>query len=410
MQTVDIAIVGAGIVGLAIARELKQQNSNLTIIIFEKESELGRHASGRNSGVLHSGIYYPPESLKAKLSVEGARLLGEYCEREGLTLIRSGKVILPTKPSEDTQLEFLQDRAQANGVVVEMIEQSKLSALEPEAISCTGRALHIPTTAVFNPKEILTHLARQLQRAKVDILYNASVNAIQPEKRTLLAGKISYSYGYLINTAGLYADRIARQFGLSSQYGMLPFKGLYCELSPQSSLRINGLIYPVPDLNMPFLGVHFTRAVSGTVYLGPSALPAMGRENYRGLEGIEAGELPDILCTLADFYLHNRQHFRQFAHLELIRLIKPAFVAACRAMVPRITEADVQSSHKVGIRAQLVNLKSRSLVTDFLMESDASSLHILNAVSPAFTSAFSFARHVVNSCLETRASQVVSLN
>jgi L-2-hydroxyglutarate oxidase LhgO len=291
---------------------------------------------------------------------------------------------------------------------VELIDQVQLSELEPEAVSCTGRALHIPITAVFDPKEILARLAEQLAKDGVQIFYNTPVTRIQPQQKTLYARNAAWHYGYLINTAGLYADKVAQRFGLSRQYGMLPFKGIYYELSPSSALRINGLIYPVPDLNMPFLGVHFTRTVTKKVYLGPSALPALGREHYHGLSGISASELPTILSTLADFYLNNRQHFRQFAHVELSRLMKPAFVNACQAMVPRISLNDVKPSRKVGIRAQLVNLKKKELVTDFLVEHDEQSLHILNAVSPAFTSAFSFARHVLDSYVEKRVPQGVS--
>ncbi|HET7711665.1 MAG TPA: FAD-dependent oxidoreductase, partial [Thermoanaerobaculia bacterium] len=215
-------------------------------------------------------------------------------------------------------------------------------------------------------------------------------------KGTLRARDQQFSYGTVINAAGLQADLVAKQFGAGERYVILPFKGLYYRLADDAAIPIHRLIYPVPDLSVPFLGVHFTRSISGHVYLGPTAIPALGRENYRGLSGMSVMESLRIAGTLARQYATNHQGFRRFVHAEARRFAKPFFVAAARALVPAIRTEHLVSCDKVGIRAQLFDREKRELVMDFVVEEGERSLHILNAVSPGFTSAFTFARHVVD--------------
>lgn len=404
----DIIIVGAGIVGLSLARELNRRHPNLSIMLLEKEPDLGKHASGRNSGVLHAGIYYPPGTLKARLCVAGARQLVAYCEEENLPFHRTGKIIVPVSPTDNPQLDLLAERATGNGVTVEWLDADSLKTLEPEAYTITGKALYSPMTGTFDPLSILTRISEHLTRRGVEICFNKKVDACFPEARRLVAGGESVEYGHLFNTAGLYADVIARAFQVGTIYRMMPFKGLYFQLSKQTDIRLKHHLYPVPDLTIPFLGVHFTNSVKGQVYCGPTAIPALGRENYHGLEGLDLRETPQFAWHLARLYLKNTQGFRMFAHQEGSRFLKRNFVQAAQALVPRIRSQDLQPSQKVGIRAQLYNSRTRQLEMDFVVEPGLASTHILNAVSPAFSSAFAFASHVLDEYFETQSFEKTS--
>jgi len=396
IETADFVVVGAGIVGLALARELRTRHPDCTIVVVEKESEVGLHASGRNSGVLHSGIYYGEGSLKARVCAEGAREMASYCEEHGLPIDRVGKVILPVRADDDSQLDVLFARALRNGASVEMIDERQLAELEPDARTLTGRALLSPRTAVVDARSVLRHLATHLSDQGVRFMLGRGVSEIDPAHAAVRFDNGSLAFGHLYNTAGLYADRIAQRFGVGDAYSILPFKGIYYRLSPSSGLRIRRLIYPVPDLRYPFLGVHFTTAVDGTIYLGPTAIPAFGRENYRGVSGLSARESATIGWRLAQQYLRNRQGFRGFAHAEGRRILKRYFVEAARVLVPAVRSEDLLRSGKVGIRAQLLDRRSGELVMDFVVEQGPRSTHVLNAVSPGFTSAFSFARVILD--------------
>lgn len=400
-QTADIVVVGAGVVGLSLARELKLRSPDLKIIILEKELDLGKHASGRNSGVLHSGIYYPEGSLKAKVCREGSDVLAEYCHAENLPLDRCGKVIVPVRPTDDAQLTLLYNRAIANGVPVEWIDAQQLKALEPDAHTITGKALYVQSTAAFDPKAILQALFRELVRLGVEIRFGQKVQDVDPEQGVIQLPEGSIHFGYLFNTAGLHADRIAKNFDLAKKYTVVPFKGLYYQLDKQSGLSISRHIYPVPDLNMPFLGVHFTKSISCKIYLGPTAVPALGRENYRGLSGIEWGEAPVNAWHLLQLYMANQQGFRQFTHEESGRYFKPCFAQAAKALVPKLESRHLLACDKVGIRPQFLDLEKKTLVMDFLVERGEKSTHILNAISPAFTCAFTFARFVLDNYFDS---------
>jgi (S)-2-hydroxyglutarate dehydrogenase len=400
----DTVIVGAGIVGLSIARELKQRYPEQKIVVFEKEDTLGRHGSGRNSGVLHSGIYYPEGSFKAKVCAEGGRALAAYCEAHGLPIKRIGKVILPLQADDDQQLALLARRARSNGAQVELVDEQQLKQIEPEAHSPTGQALYSPHTAVIDPLAVLHHLADELRAQGVEIHHRHQISVIDPGQASLKANGTTVGYGYLYNTAGLYADVVARAFGVGARYTILPFKGLYYRLSETSGININGLIYPVPDLRVPFLGVHFTKQIGGKVHLGPTAIPAFGRENYAGLKGLNVQDTGSIMYRLLQQYMVNKQGFRTLVHEEGMRFLKRYFARAAQSLVPRLKPEHLLTSDKVGIRAQLLDTQKQELVMDFVVEHGDRSTHILNAVSPAFTSAFSFARVVVDQAQEVSGS------
>ncbi|WP_013321658.1 L-2-hydroxyglutarate oxidase [Gloeothece verrucosa] len=392
----DFVIIGAGIVGLALARELKHCYPHSKIIVLEKESSLGRHASGRNSGVLHSGIYYPANSIKAKVCAQGAKEMAQYCHQRHLPIAQIGKVILPITPADDSQLDLLYDRAQSNGVRAEIIDQQQLKTLEPLAYTITGRAIYCPDTSVIDPKAILNDLAAQLEQQGVKILFNQKFTQLDLEEKCLKTPTETLYFGHLFNSAGLYADQVARACNIGKRYTIMPFKGLYYTLAASSGLEINRNIYPVPNLQVPFLGIHFTKKLNGEISLGPTAIPALGRENYSAWEKLSLTETTKMIWQISQQYIHNKQGFRRLIHQETPHLLKPYFAKAAQKLVRSLKPEHLQPSHHVGIRAQLFDQKKQELVMDFIIEQGKNSTHILNAVSPAFTSAFSFARLVLN--------------
>jgi L-2-hydroxyglutarate oxidase len=388
----DFAIIGGGIVGLTVARALAQRKAG-TIVVFEKEPAVAAHASGRNSGVLHSGIYYAEGSLKARICAEGARRMAAYCDERGLPIRRVGKLILPTQREDGGLLEMLQARGKANGAQFELVDEARIREIEPDAHSADGRGLYNPETAVVEPAPVVEGIAAELRDLGVTVRTGCEAKPVGD--RTLVVAGERVSYGHLINAAGAYADRVAHAMGVGARYRILPFKGAYYKLREGAGVRVNGLIYPVPDLRIPVLGVHTTRTVSGGVYLGPTASPALGRENYRGLQGFSAVDATAIAGRVAQQYLRNIGGFRSYLHREASRMLKPGFLKAARALLPRLEGGDLLPSNKVGIRAQLLDTEKGALEMDFVVEDGPHSTHVLNAISPAFTASFPFAELVL---------------
>ena len=396
MRTAGIVICGAGIVGLTLARELVRRGHS-DILILDKEPDIGRHASGRNSGVLHSGVYYSPGSLRAKSCLEGNRLMREYCREHGLPLKENGKVIVTQTEAELPALLELHRRATENGAQVELIDERALAEIEPLART-VGQALRVPQTAVVDPKAILAQLRRELtDSGKVQFLFMARFTGRPgPRQAETTAGRVSY--GFFINAAGAHCDRVAHAFGVGRNYRLVPFKGIYRKLSGPRADLVHGSIYPVPDIRNPFLGVHFTRGVHDDVYLGPTAIPAFGRENYGILAGVD-GEAPSILWRDTVLFAKNPK-FRAVALEEPRKYFFRHFFNDARKLVKELDPTDVVPTHKAGIRPQLVDLGTHELVMDFLVERDQESLHVLNAISPAFTSSLFFARMLADEHLE----------
>lgn len=391
----DFLIVGGGIVGLTIARELKMRFPQSTVKVMEKEKKTGAHSSSRNSGVLHSGIYYPPETLKAKVCRQGAIEMADYHDAHGLPLKRCGKILVATNEFDAPQLDLLWKRAQANGVVAEKLDEQALREAEPEAKSSTGNALYVAATAVGSPKAMMETLTKEVRELGVDLCIASEVVSASPDGRSIsLRNGEKILFGHMVNTAGLHADRIGKMFGVGKRYTMLPFKGLYWKLDPNSGLKINHLIYPVPDLRVPFLGVHTTTSTDGVTYLGPTAVPAFGRENYRGFSGIDFADLPRMLGLIATQFYHGHDGFRRLAWQEGRRYFKPWFYQAAKFILPRLKIEHLQKCDKSGIRPQLLDLQTKRLVNDFLVEKAEHSTHVLNAISPAWTCSFPFARHI----------------
>ena len=403
MENFDYLIVGAGIVGLTVAWELKRRDPATRIVILEKEPDVGYHASGRNSGVLHSGIYYAADTLKAKYCATGAKRMREFAAEHGIHCERSGKVIIATSQQDLITLERLLKNARDSGIRAEKLDAGGIRQIEPHAYAYEA-GIYSPDTAVIDSPGVVAKLRDLLRGQGVVIYFNANVSAVDIAKKFVDANQQRYGYGYLFNCAGASADRVARFFNVGKEYALLPFKGLYYKLRPERAYLVKSNIYPVPDINLPFLGVHLTRVISGDVYVGPTAIPAWGRENYGLLSGLHLGESMSIAWHLTQMYVANHQHFRKLVHLEMAKYSKQNFLAAARKLVPELRADDLLPSNKVGIRPQLINLKEKRLEMDFVLEQTAHSLHVLNSISPAFTSAFAFAEAIVDQHLRQGAA------
>lgn len=404
-ENYDIVIIGAGIVGLTVAREIKQQFSDLSIVILEKEGRVGDHASGRNSGILHSGIYYPKNSLKAQFCTEGAKELSNYCETFKLPICKTGKILLPIRDQDENTLDILHNRALANGAQAYLINDEELKKLEPHA-RVRKKALYTPDTAVVEPSAILQHLSKELFAQGIQIQFHRTVTDVHPKHRIVTTTNGLINYGYLFNCAGVHAERIAKKWDLGKQYAILPFKGSYFKL--RANFTINHQLYPVPDMTMPFLGIHITKNIHDDLFLGPTATPVFGREHYQGLRGVELTDIPSILRQFVKMYWRNRQNFRKLVHEQAFKNMKTQFLRGARQLIPEVMPHHLHRSKKVGIRAQLINTATMEFVHDFVVLTTAHSTHVLNAISPAFTSSFPFSKYLVANMLSSSADSQFS--
>ncbi len=388
----EILIVGAGITGLAVARELVMRGAE-GILIIEKEPGPGAHASGRNSGVLHAGIYYTPDTLKARYCIEGNRLMRAYCLEKGLTLNPTGKVIVAKDDSEIAGIYELKSRADKSGADARVIDARELREIEPHAIT-RGKALFSPNTAVFRPMEIVQAMEKELLGSgKVKISYNTPFIDLNGDHGAVTpAGTVGFKH--LVNAAGAYADRIAHRLGVAKEYRILPFKGTYKKLSDGKRSLVRGNIYPVPDLRNPFLGVHVTHGADGEVTIGPTAIPAFGREHYGLFKGLD---IEMLSIAAQDMLMFLRDPVFRYSAVEEIKKCSNRYVFnGAKQILDGIAPEDIGPYDKIGIRAQLIDRKTGKLVMDFLTVKDGDAVHVLNAVSPGFTSSMAFARHVVD--------------
>lgn len=394
-QAYDVVIVGAGIVGLSTAQELLRRKPGLQIAVLEKEPRAGVHASGRNSGVMHCGIYYGADTLKAKVCARGAARMAEFANEHGIAHNRSGKLVLATDAAQLPTVQRLLKNAADNGITALRFTPEQAAAIEPYAAPAVA-AIYCPDTAVIDSASVVQKLKELLEGRGVVFHFGCEVKAMQPAAKKVSTNVGEFSYGYLFNCAGAYADTVARMFGLASDYALVPFKGIYWKLNAQTQHKVRANIYPVPDVGLPFLGVHLTRVISGDVYLGPTAIPAFGRENYHGLAGISPLETSRILAMLGGMYRRNQQNFRRLTHVEMGKYSKRRFYQTARKLMPSLQMEDMVPTKKAGIRPQLVNRKTGLLEMDYIFESTEDSLHVLNTISPAFTSAFAFAEMIVD--------------
>lgn len=391
MKKYDCIIIGSGIIGLTLGVAIKERKSNASILILDKEKAEAEHASGRNSGVLHAGFYYTADSLKAKFTVDGSRAMKAYVKSKGLAINECGKLVVAQNEYELAQLDELLKRGQRNGSNVSLIDEGRAKEIEPN-VKTFKRALYSPDTASVDPIEVCRSMKNDLLKLGVEFSYHTKYLSHQDNVIQTTQGE--FEGRMIINAGGLYADKIAQDFGFGQKYTMIPFKGLYLKYT-KNKTDVNINIYPVPNLNNPFLGVHFTKTVTGDIKIGPTAIPAMWRENYQALERFDAKELAQILFYEAKLYATNAFNFRRLAHEEMQKYNQEYFVSLAVAMVQSIDPKGFTTWTRPGIRAQLLDKEKLSLVQDFIYEGDQRSVHILNAVSPAFTCSFPFARYVV---------------
>ena len=370
-----------------------------TVVLLEKEPECGRHASGRNSGVIHAGFYYSADSLKAKLTRAGNRALTLYCETKGIPLNRCGKLVVAQNEADLPQLDELLRRGAANGVPLESVTEDEARQIEPRVKTCQ-RAIFSPSTSSADPAAVIRAMQQDAAAEGVsivtDALYLRRNNAAVETGRGLFYG------GHVVNAAGLYADKIALDFGFAENYRILPFKGLYLysDEAP-GSFRTN--IYPVPDLRNPFLGVHFTVKNDGGVKIGPTAIPAFWREQYRRFDNFRLGEFISVLFREAGLMISSEFDFKKLAIEELQKYSRPHLVRLASRLAHGVRPEQYRKWGAPGIRAQLLDLKARKLVMDFVVQGDADSTHVLNAVSPGWTCSIPFASYVVDG-IENRIS------
>ena len=393
-ENYDCVIIGAGIIGISLGIELLTQKPTKKILIIDKETRPGVHASGRNSGVLHAGFYYSPDSLKAKFCKQGNLELKKFCNTNNLEVKETGKVVVCQDKNDVTRLMNLFERGIANGVEIELLESNELSRIEPAA-QTVDKFIWSPTTAVGNPKEIIKKLAEKFTKMGGLFRFNSRVKLINKNNEVLIEGDgYILSATSIINSAGAYASELAKQVGVGHEYVCLPFLGAY-----RKSEFIAGnpkrLVYPVPNPINPFLGVHTTNTLSDEIKIGPTAFPVIGREQYKFLDGFNAKELRDFYLATKTLLKSDSVNILGLAKSEGIKLFKRPLIKKAKRLTNALDLNQKWKNYPAGIRAQIVNLDTKVIEMDYIVRSDKNVVHILNAVSPGWTSSIPFSRWIV---------------
>ena len=390
-ERVDVAIVGGGIVGLATAYQLGRQFPGKRVLIVEKEADLAHHQTGHNSGVLHSGIYYKPGSLKAINCREGKLAIEAFCEEEGLPYDVCGKVIVAVEESELPALERIYERGQANGVKCEIIGKERLKELEPHAAGI--KAIHVPEAGIVDYKQVCQRLGEKILAAGGQIKQNAKVRGLPLSNGCVIVESTQgdFKADYVVNCAGLHSDRVTKLSGQKVDAKVVPFRGEYYELLPEAEHLCRNLIYPVPDPKFPFLGVHFTRMVHGGVECGPNAVLAFAREGYKKTD-INLRDLFESL-TYPGFLRLAMKHWKMGLSEQWRSFSKGAFVKALKRLMPEIEKHHLRPA-PAGVRAQALS-RDGSLVDDFLIVESDRIVNVLNAPSPAATASLNIGRLIV---------------
>lgn len=397
-QTYDLIVIGAGIVGLATALALSDRYPDKKMVVLEKESAVAAHQTGHNSGVVHSGIYYVPGSLKARLSRKGAVMLREFCAEHYVAYEECGKVIVATDQAEVPRLKQLHERGMANGVPrLRILGSDELKEIEPNAFGVM--ALHSPTTAIVDFVGVCQRIVGVLADRGVEVLTGRRVERIEKRGGQSIVHGVGFEHAtkFIVNCAGLHSDRVARLGGVVPNVRIVPFRGEYYTLRPSSEHLVRGLIYPVPDPRMPFLGVHFTRMIGGGVEAGPNAVLALAREGYTPTK-MNLADVADI-ATYGGFWKLASKYWSVGA-FEVHRSInKSEFVRSLRKLVPSISAQDIERG-PAGVRAQAVDASGK-LVDDFVIHTHEGGLNVLNAPSPAATASLAIGQYVADRVILT---------
>ncbi len=387
----DVVIVGGGIIGFQLGIALLESRPSLRVAIIDKESHPGKHASGRNSGVIHAGFYYSPDSLKAKFCAEGNSELKKLCREGQIPVIECGKVVVSQNAEEDERLEVLFDRGIKNGVDLELLDAASLPRFEPLA-QTFHRFIWSPNTAVSDPSLILQFVSQKFQLMGGVFVPNVKVSLSNSGGEVRIHG-IEFSAKHVVNAAGAHADALAHQVDVAREYAMVPFIGLY-RVTDRRNLPISRLVYPVPHPINPFLGVHLTLTTNGLVKIGPTAIPVLGREQYSLLEG---WSFADSISVLRGAFALINGSSHDFSHIvvsELPKIFRREIIRQASFLVSETNRVNKWRARKPGIRSQLVHLETGLLEQDFRVVNHLNSTHVLNAVSPGWTSAIPFSRHI----------------
>jgi L-2-hydroxyglutarate oxidase len=396
MQQAAVGVIGGGILGLTTAYHLTQRFPQQRVVILEMEATLAQHQTGHNSGVLHSGIYYKPGSLKATNCREGKKAMEAFCATEGIDYEICGKVIVATNDGELPALQRIYERGQANGVRCALIDAEHLHELEPAAAGI--KAIHVPETGIVNYRQVCEHLAARVQERGGRIVTNARVTGIRQQAGEVVLQTLAgdFTVAYVVNCAGLHSDRVAALSGEQPGVKIVPFRGEYYEVKPHAQHVCRNLIYPVPDPGFPFLGVHFTRMITGGVECGPNAVLALAREGYHKTD-INLRDLAETLTYPG--FLRLAATYWQTGLGEMWRSFsKAAFVKALQHLIPAIQAEDLESA-PAGIRAQAI-APDGALVDDFMFHETARIVNVCNAPSPAATASLNIGRLIVDKLAE----------
>ena len=387
MEKCDFLVIGAGIIGVNIAIELSIRYPNKKIIVIDKENKAAAHASGRNSGVLHAGFYYTGDSLKAKFTRDGNISMTTYCENNNIPIRKCGKLVVAQNNDEIKILDKLLSRARKNNVILKKITEQEAREIEPK-VKTTKYALFSPLTSTVDPGHVVENMVYKAIKNGVEFKFNTLY--IENHDTFVETNVETIKAEYVVNSSGLYADKIANNYGFSKDFYLLPFKGVYLKSNkPVDYISTN--IYPVPKLENPFLGVHYTITVDGGIKIGPTAIPAFWREQYSGFENFNINEFREIFVQQLGLIYSSKFDFKKLAFDEVLKYYKSNMV--------KCANNSLSDWSTPGIRAQLVNRHTKKLEMDFVIEGDDRSIHILNAVSPAFTCSIPFSRYVVD-CIE----------
>ena len=388
-ESCDVLIIGSGIVGLSIGIALLQANPQIKVTVVDKEKVAGLHASGRNSGVLHAGFYYSPDSLKAKFCREGNLELRKLCHENKIPVVETGKVVVARNQDENQRLDLLYSRGVANGVELEILESGALQKFEPLA-QTFERFLWSPNTAISDPGAVSEAMVNRFLSIGGKITYGKNVHLKSEFGEVRVPG---FSAKYVVNSAGAQSDRIARGLGLARENAMVPFMGVYRAVKT-SKLPVTRLVYPVPHPINPFLGVHFTLTLDGKVKIGPTAIPILGREQYSLFSGWNISDIGQAILATKALIQGEAHSFGEILKSELPKLREKSLVRESTTLVPQAAKVKEWQKKPPGIRSQLVNTKTGKLEQDFIVENYLNSTHVLNAVSPGWTSAIPFGRWV----------------
>ena len=388
----DVLIIGAGVVGLSTGIALLQSRPSLKVIVADKEKDIGLHASGRNSGVIHAGFYYSPDSLKAKFCRDGNFELRKLAKKYGIPVKDVGKVVVARNEDEDSRLDTLFERGIANGVELEIHPEEKLVEFEPLAIT-HNRFMWSPNTGISDSIAIVKAMRDEFLSLGGEIHFDSKVNLTESNDE-IYDSSNQFTFKHVVNAAGAQADRISRSVGVGTDYAMLPFMGVYRATS-EKNIPLRRLVYPVPHPINPFLGVHFTLTIEGKVKIGPTAIPIAGREQYSSTEGWSSSDITQALKGMKSLISGDSHDFGAILKSEWPKMIQKLLIKESSDLVPSAKRVRNWHRNPPGIRAQLVHLPTGKLEQDFIVTAKANSTHVLNAVSPGWTSSLPFGRHVV---------------